>query len=308
MKIIFFGTPNYVLPILSDLHKSFKGKDGKSPIAAVVTQRPKPSGRKRLLAYSPVDSWAHERKIPVYFKAKDLLNSNVKGDLGILAAYGEIIPDEVLKSFPHGILNIHPSLLPKYRGASPVQATILSGDSETGVSIIKLDSKLDHGPIVSQFRESVNPNDTSDTLRERLFNISVPALTNLIKPYLVGKLKLKEQIDENISYTTLLKKDHGFIPLEYFEENSSQDWAIPFVKDFTLKTTPQNLERFIRAMQPWPVAWTKININGKEKRLKILNAHLVNKKLVIDNIQIEGKNPVSWKQFKEAFGDVLKTV
>src|SRR3970282_58416 len=141
MKIILCGTPEYVLPVVEKLHKKIKGGLG-SPIVGVVTQSPKPTGREKKVTFSPVDGWAHKRNIPIFYKSSDLLKNNISADAGVLAAYGQIIPAAVLKNCKHGILNIHPSLLPQYRGASPVQAAIASGLAETGVTIIKLDEKL----------------------------------------------------------------------------------------------------------------------------------------------------------------------
>ena len=117
MKIVFFGTPSYAVPILDALRKEFESAKVKS-VVAVVTQAPKPTGRKQLLTYSPVDDYAYKRKIPIFHSSRELLQKGVEADLGVLAAYGEIIPSEVIKLFPKGILNIHPSLLPKFRGAS----------------------------------------------------------------------------------------------------------------------------------------------------------------------------------------------
>ncbi|MEJ2348007.1 MAG: methionyl-tRNA formyltransferase, partial [Patescibacteria group bacterium] len=140
MRIVFFGTPDYVLPVVELLHKTFKSKDG-SCIVAVVTQTPKPVGRKKTLTYSPIDRWAHQKGILTLYKSEELLDHQSDADLGILASFGEIIPKEVINYFPHGILNIHPSLLPKYRGASPVKGALISGDEETGATIIKLDEE-----------------------------------------------------------------------------------------------------------------------------------------------------------------------
>ena len=128
MKIVFFGTPDYVLPVLTSIHKKFVTGPGKSPIAAVVTQSPKPMGRNQDLTYSPIDKWAHEHKIDTFYQSSDLLRSKPQADLGVLAAYGEIIRDDVIRLFPHGMLVIHPSLLPKYRGASPIQSAINEGE------------------------------------------------------------------------------------------------------------------------------------------------------------------------------------
>jgi methionyl-tRNA formyltransferase len=282
MKIVFFGTPDYVLPILNSIHKRFISGPGRSPIVAVVTQSPKPVGRKQKLTYSPIDAWAHQRKIPIFYSAKELLKAKVEANLGVLAAYGEIIPDEAISFFSNGILNIHPSLLPQYRGASPVQAAIINGDKETGVTIIKLDEKMDHGPIVSQFKEEIKPDDTTGTLREKLFLRSAEVMSELIEPYLAGKIKPREQNHKEATFTKLLKKENGFIDLK--------------------KAKPEEAEKFIRAMDPWPNAWTLIKGIGKQsKRLKILKAHLENEKLVLDEVQLEGKNPVSWKEFSAGY-------
>lgn len=316
MKIVFLGTPEYVLPVIELLHKTFS-KKGISPIVGVVTQSPRPAGRKQFMTYSAVDSWAHKKSVPVYYSALEFLKDATQADIGILAAYGEIVPGSVIKSFPYGILNIHPSLLPKYRGASPVQAAIASGESETGATIIKIDEKMDHGPIVSQFKEEVGTNETLETLRSRLFARAADVLAALIEPYIQGKIKLREQNHEEATSTSLIKKEHGFIPAKYVKaamegKTLKGKWEIDFIKDFSLPPSPEVLERFIRALSPWPGAWTFLKLgsgwNFSEKRLKILEAHLEEKTLVLDQVQLEGKNPVSWKEFslgypKMAFGN-----
>lgn len=306
MKIVFFGTPDYVLPILNGLHKAFVSGPGKSPIVAVVTQKPKPIGRKQILTYSPVDKWAHEHKIPAYYSFSELIENKVEADLGILESYGEILPKEAINMFQHGILNAHPSLLPKYRGASPSQAVILSGDKETGVTIIKLDEKIDHGTIISQFKEEVLETDTTETLRRRLFEKSKDVLVELIRPYLVGKIKTRKQDDSKASYTTRITKENGFILPEYLEDaikgkTSKDKWEIPFIKNFFLSPSPSSLDRFIRAMDPWPYAWTNITINGNTKRLKLIKAHTEEGTLVLERVQLEGKNPVSYDEFGRGY-------
>jgi len=285
MKIVFFGTPDYVLPVLTTLHKKFVTGPGKSPIVAVVTQSPKPVGRKQIITYSPIDHWAHEHGVPIHYSANELAIDGIDADVGVLASYGEIIKPEVIKLFPHGILVIHPSLLPKYRGASPISAAIASGDAVTGVTIFKMDEKVDHGPVVSQFKEEILPDDNGETLRARLFERSGEVLVELLKPYLQSKIMPKAQDDSLASYTKIVTREDGFINLQ--------------------GSDPCQAERFVRAMQPWPGAWTFLRLSATEgqaqKRLKILKAHVDNEKLVLDEVQLEGKNPVSWKQFKEAF-------
>ena len=177
MRIVFFGTPDYVLPILETLNKYHE-------IVAVITQSPKPVGREKTLTYSPVDAWAHKKKIQKQFDFNDL----PEADLGVCAAFGMIIPKEVLNHFKFGILNIHPSILPKYRGASPIQSAITNLDKTTGVSIIKMDEKMDHGPILTNFTESISTTDTFDSLRTRLFERSTEVLVNLIPNYIKNKI------------------------------------------------------------------------------------------------------------------------
>jgi len=278
MKIVFFGTPDYVLPVLTALHKKFVVGPGKSPVVAVVTSSPKPVGRKQIFSYSPIDKWAHERKIPIFYSASDLLKEKLDFEIGVLASYGEIIKKEVIDLFPQGILIIHPSLLPQYRGASPVPATIRNGDKLTGVTILKMDEKMDHGPIVAQFKEEVLPSDTSNTLRNRLFEKSAGVLIETITPYIQGKIKLRKQDDGAATYTKLVTRQDGFIDLK--------------------KTDPVSAERFVRAMFPWPGAWTLL---PNEKRLKLLKSHLEGGKLVLDEVQMEGKLPVTGKQFLNSY-------
>lgn len=314
MKIVFFGTPDYVLPIIETIHRQFSHR-GVSPIVAVVTQPPRPSGRKQLLQFSPVDSWAFKKRLPIFHGSQEFLNSGTPADVGVLAAYGEIIPELVISHLPFGILNVHPSLLPKWRGASPVQAAIVAGEKETGVSIIKLDQKVDHGPIVSQFKEEVLETDTTETLRRRLFERSAEVLVELLEPYLTKKIMPRLQKDEEATFTTQIAKKDAFILPEYLAaalqgRAFKGKWEIGFVKEFLVTPTPEVVERFIRAMDPWPVSWTLLRLSaseGQARRLKILKAHLdqspdtKHQTLVLDLVQLEGKNPVSWKQFREAY-------
>lgn len=313
MKLVFFGTPEYVLPVLTSLHKTFKSKSGKSPIVAVVTQKPKPTGRKQKLTHSPIDNWARKRNVPVFYEPKKIIEEKIETDAGILAAYGEILPKKVIDYFPRGILNIHPSLLPKFRGASPVQAILITG-GKAGATIIKLNDKMDNGPIISQFEEKISDEDTTQTLSNRLFQKCAGVLSLLLPDYIQGKIKSHEQDHKKASFTTLIKKSDAFIPPEYLEaalQTSKGDvfkghWKIPFIKNYTLNPNPYSLDNFIRAMQPWPISWTYVQLNPKSKsqkpkRLKILKAHVEDDKLILDTVQLEGKKSVSWKQFKNGY-------
>jgi len=288
MKIVFFGTPDYVLPVLTAIHKKFVTGPGKSPISAVVTQSPKPVGRKQILVYSPIDKWAHLHKIPIYYSANELVENPPDADLGILASYGEIIKKDVINLFTQGILVIHPSLLPKYRGASPIPTAIANGDTESGVSIIKMDEKMDHGPIVAQFKEQILPTDTSETLIKRMFERSAEVVVEMMTPYIQGKIKLKNQDDDKASFTKLMRREDGFIKVD--------------------QAKPEETERFIRAMHPWPGAWTHIRLRSNDSnthRIKLLKSHLEEGNLVLDEVQLEGKDPVAWKQFKEGYKEAV---
>lgn len=297
LRIIFFGTPYYVLPILEKLHKEFE-------VVAVVTQEPKPVGRDQKLEYSPVDDWAHSKKIEIHFDFDNL----PEAELGVCASFGKIIPSEVLSYFKYGILNIHPSLLPKFRGSSPIQATLIEGLQITGVSIIKMNEKLDQGPILTQFKEEVLEADDNQTLRDRLFEKSAEVLFEMIPNYIKGKITLKKQDESKVILTKEVKKDDAFIPFETLKEvmtlnSGSTEIEFSFIKNQNYKVTATLINNLIKAMKPWPYAWTKITTGNKEQRLKILKSHINQESgyLELDDVQLEGKNVVSWKQFNESY-------
>lgn len=310
MRIIFFGTPYYTLPILEALNKSFKGNFGESPIKAVVTQKPRPTGRNQELTYSEVDKWAYKREIPKYYSCKEFEEDSVEADIAIVASYGEIIPLSTMKRFPLGMINIHPSLLPKHRGAAPIQATIASGDTETGITIIKLDEKMDHGPIITTSKEPVDAEITAVTLRDHLFAKAAEILIPLLPAYQNGKVKVREQQHDKATFTKQLTKDDGFVGWKYVQsalkgKSSTDSWEIKFVKGLVLNPSPITLFRIHRALTPWPGLWTLIVINGQEKRLKLLDMDLDKNdneiKLRLKSVQLEGKNAVDWETFRNAY-------
>lgn len=318
MNIVFFGTPKEVVPVLEALHKIFKTKEGSS-IVAVVTQGPKKAGRKKRLTYSPVDEWAHKKDVPKFHDSKQILEYPLEPDIGVIVSYGEILKKNVINHFPKGIINIHFSLLPRYRGASPVQAAIVAGEVKTGITIMKIDEELDHGLILTQVKEEIKPDDTTETLKTRLFEKAIDLLIEVLPPYMEGKVRPKKQVESKASYTTLIKKSDGFINPQFVRKaleggRSMDEWSIPFIKDFKLIPNPTSINNFIRALYPWPMAWTHVQLRpngkkGKEKRLKLLRAHLSKNlvagspSLILDKVQLEGKKPVSWKQFGQGYPD-----
>ncbi len=245
MKIIFFGTSEFAIPSLKRLLEA--GYD----IVAVITQPDKPAGRKQLPLPSPVKLWALEHKLKVYQPASlEIENWKLKiPDIGIVASYGKIIPKELLSWPKHGLLNVHPSLLPKYRGPSPIQAAILNGDIETGVTIIKLDEEMDHGAIVSSFKFQVSNNFGYQELHDKLAELGADLLIKILPDYFSGKIKPVPQEHSQATYTKIIKKNDARI-----------DWNLPAEK----------IEAMVRAYENWPVAWTTLD----GKRLKIFKALL----------------------------------
>ncbi|EKE05047.1 MAG: Methionyl-tRNA formyltransferase [uncultured bacterium] len=275
MRIVFFGTPDYIIPVLEKLHKYHE-------IVAVVTQSPKPMGRGKTLTYSAVDAWAFKKHIIRNFDYVDL----PEADMGVCASFGMIIPKIILDHFKYGILNIHPSLLPMFRGSSPIQATLISGINPTGVSIIRMVKELDAGPILTQFEEDVLKDDTNETLRARLFEKSADVLLDMIPAYIEGKIKYKPQDETKVVTTKMIKREDGFVDL--YKDNHELIW------------------RKFRAYSPWPGIWTMINdkqsLPLKNKRLKILKCRFEDNKLILDEVQPESKNPTTWNIFRKTYG------
>lgn len=275
-KIIFFGTPDYVIPVPRALKKA--GHE----IVAVVTQPPKPVGRNKVITPSPVSSWAEKNKIKILTDNTPLRRSVFfKAEVGVVAAYGQIIPKVVLDIFPKGILNIHPSLLPKYRGASPIQAAIFYGDKKTGVTIIKMDEKVDHGPIIGQEKIVISDSDSFETLRMTAFELGSKMLVDVLSSYLRGKIKTVAQDHNKATYT----------------------WKISETKDkayFNLAhpPSPEVLDRMSRAFYPWPTAWTIWSFGSAQDK----NGKIV-KFLPGGKIQMEGKKPVDFATFKRGYPD-----
>lgn len=260
IKIIFFGTPNFALPTLNALIK-----EGYN-IVLVVTQPDEPVGRKQILTPSPVKVEAKKLGLEVHDKIENLevRIKNLGAEVGIVVAYGKIIPQEILDLFPLGCLNLHPSLLPKYRGPSPIQSAILNGDEETGVTIIKLDAKMDHGARISNFefplrpraqgREGILNDDTYQSLSEKLASAGAELLIKTLPDYLAGKIKPEPQDDSQATYTKIINKEDGKI-----------DW----------QKSAQEIERQIRAYAPWPGCFSGFLINGKNINVKIVKAQHV---------------------------------
>jgi methionyl-tRNA formyltransferase len=234
MKTIFMGTAELSCASLEKLAEKFS-------VAAVVTQPDKPKGRELKLQFSPVKILAEKLKLPVLQPAKardEKFISELHGlkpDLIVVVAYGQILPPSILDLPKFGCVNVHTSLLPKYRGASPIQSAILNGETETGVTIMKMDAGLDTGEIISQARTPILPEDNSQTLHDRLARLGAELLVETIPDYVAGKISPQPQPAEGASYAAKIKKEDGKI-----------DWDEPAEK----------ILNRLRAFTPWPGAFT----------------------------------------------------
>ncbi|MFH1671203.1 MAG: methionyl-tRNA formyltransferase [Candidatus Portnoybacteria bacterium] len=271
-KVIFIGTSHFALPVLEGLVKN------DYQILAVITAPDRPSGRKNQITPPPVKEIALKHKLRILQPEKiseiEKEISQINPDLIVVAAYGQIIPKGILDIPRFKSLNLHPSLLPKYRGPSPIQAAILNGDKITGATLMVMDEKMDHGPIVVQEEIEIKPEDNYQTLEKKLSQKSADLLIKNLPQYFNGKIKPKTQDETKTTYTKMLTRQDGEI-----------DWG---------KSALEN-ERKIRAFYPWPGAWT---IMGG-KRIKILKAKIIEDKLVPKIVQPEGKKPMAWDEFKK---------
>jgi methionyl-tRNA formyltransferase len=221
-----------------------------------VTQPDRPVGRSARPVPPPVKSLAQEHGLPVLQPpslrrpAALAALARLRPEVGIVAAYGAILRPDVLALPPQGYLNVHASLLPRWRGAWPVGAAILAGDAETGATIMRLDAGMDTGPILARRPTPIRPQDTTASLQERLATLGADLLVEVLPAYLAGRLVPEPQDDRAATYSQMVRKEDGRL-----------DWSRP---------APE-LERQVRAMQPWPVAWT---VWG-DKTLRILAAHVL---------------------------------
>lgn len=268
-KIIFAGSDNFSLICLKNITKKYL------PIA-LITEPDRPAGRGKKLFPTPIKIWAQKKNLPVFTPYhiadiyKDLVR--IEPDVIIVASFGQIISQNILSIPKKGILNIHPSLLPKYRGASPLAYQILAGEKKTGVTIILMDKEIDHGPIIAQKKVNLSSTETQDSLSQKLARLGGKLLTQILPSYLEGRIKPRTQNHTQATFTKKLKKEDGLI-----------NW----------KEESAEIERKIRAYNPWPSAYTFAG----GKRLKILKAHLEKGKLRIDQVQPEGKKPMSFLDF-----------
>lgn len=249
LRIIFAGTPEFSVAPLQTLI------DSEHEVIAVYTQPDRPAGRGRKLTASPVKELALEHNIPVHqpLSLKDKIAQqtlqDMQADLMIVVAYGLILPQVILDAPKMGCLNIHASLLPRWRGAAPIQRAIESGDAETGVTIMQMDAGLDTGDMLFKINTAITEQDTAQTLHDRLKDIGCEALKKTIDGLLAGTIQAEKQDESLVTYAEKMHKEEALI-----------NW----------QDNAQSIVRKIQAFNPWPVAFTNFN----DKPLRIWQARI----------------------------------
>lgn len=306
MKIAFLGTPEFANPFLEELIK--EGIE----IECVITQPDRPMGRKQHLAKSPVKILAEEKKLTILQPKNKLelgkLTQNLEVDFFVVIAFGMILPKEILEIPKHGSINVHASLLPKYRGASPIQESLLNGDQETGLSIIEIDEKLDHGPIYLTERIKIDDEDTYESLAAKIAYVGAQNLPHALEDICNGLQQATPQ-DENHEKPS------------YCRKISKEDGTINF------QLPAERIKNMLRAYTPWPGIFT--TFQNKKLKIKAATIEKINSKmtpgtffienrvlkiqtqqwlLIPERLQFEGKNEVSAKEFINGNMKFLKEI
>jgi methionyl-tRNA formyltransferase len=321
LKIIYMGTPSFAVHALEALIANRapglllpQGYD----IATVITRPDKPSGRGKEVVFSPVKQVALAHGLPVWQPGSLKRPENIEtlaayaADLYIVAAFGQILPQAVLDLPQYGTLNIHASLLPRYRGVSPISEAILQGERETGVTIMLIDAGVDTGPILLQRAIPIAENDTTGSLTAKLADLGAGALLAALPLWVTGALQPQPQNEREASYTRMLRKEDGEI-----------DWH----------RSAARLAHEVRAYSPWPGSYT----TWRGKMLKILEAHALattetrdvtpgtvmlrqengtpslqvatgEGALVLDRLQLEGKKGMSADEFVRGYANIMGDV
>ena len=293
-RIVFMGSPDFAIPSLVKLSEGYS-------IIGVVTQPDRHAGRGRILTPPPVKEKADQLGIPTI--QPDQLHSDLdakkiirawRPDIIIVAAFGQILREDVLNIAPYGCINVHASLLPRWRGVSPIQAAILHGDQETGVTIMVMDEGIDTGEVIRQRSIPIMPEDTGGSILAKLSYLGADLLIDSLPPYLNNEISTQPQGDSPTPYTKMLKRSDGRL-----------DFKLP----------AEVLARKVRAYNPWPGTYMVYS----EKQLKIHTAYHIhssspgigvrfehdqypavgtaNGQLVLHELQLPGKKKMTGKQF-----------
>ena len=252
LRIAFMGTPDFVCPTIQSLI------DGPHDLVCIYTQPPREKGRHKKLEKTPAHILAEDAGIEVHHPSNFKLPNDVKAfedlnlDVAIVAAYGMLLPQAILEAPQFGCVNIHPSLLPRWRGPSPIQYAIWKGDAQTGVSVMSLEKSMDTGPIIAQKSVPITPASDFETLNKQLWITGTRLLNEALDAIAeTNILNNVAQNDGEATYCKLLTKEHGRI-----------DWA----------QSAQEIDCQVRGLNPWPGTWC---LDEEGKRLKIIKAHVV---------------------------------
>jgi len=272
LNFVFFGTPDVASKTLEILREN-----GYLP-SLIITSPDKPQGRKMILTPSPVKIWAEKNNIPYLQPEKIDANfieefKKYNSDLSIVVAYGKILPEELIKMPKLGTINIHYSLLPKYRGASPVEASLLNGDEETGVSIQQMEYKLDSGPIIDEEEVEIDINDTKYELRDKLIKTGGDLLCKILPNIIDQKIKAVIQNESQATFCKKIKKEDGEINPN---GNAKENW------------------NKYRAYLGWPGVY----FFKEGKRIKITKAKYENDSFTIERVIPEGKKEIDYSILK----------
>jgi len=272
--IVYFGTSLFSARILEFLLEQ------KIEVAAVVTQPARPKGRSKRPVSTPVAELAAKKGLDCHpfpkasaSEALEIL-SKYQADLFVVAAYGQILKQVLLDLPSKGCINVHPSLLPKYRGAAPIQRCMMAGESETGVTIMEVVQKLDAGDIILQEKVSIGPDTLFPELEEELCELSCKLLLQAIQN--IDTLSHTPQDEELVTYADKIEPEDGRLNWHHLADE---------------------LHNLVRALTPKPGAWCLIEINGQEKRLKILHSKISNDSFQLLEVQLAGKRAMSYEEF-----------
>lgn len=309
-RLAYFGSPFFSARLLE---KILTDKDLPVEVVLVVTQPDKPVGRNQIITPSLVKQMAIKYNIP--FKNSEFIihNSELRDvDLSLLYAYGKIIPKEILQIPKYGFWNIHPSLLPRYRGPSPIAYPLILGDTETGVTLMQMSEKLDAGPIIAQQSYLLTGTETHSDLEITLTDMGYELFKKEIIKFAEHLKSGRTSEVGEISYTRRLTKQDGFIPLPILKKALNneplsnneiphiiQEYANQYpITNNQYQKSASLIFNLFRGFSPWPGIWT---ITPEQKRLKITSMSLTEGKLTIKKVQLEGKKEVDFPTFQSAY-------
>lgn len=279
MKYVFFGSPEFAAYILDALITAG------NPPHSLVANPDRPTGRKQVIT-PPLTKKVAEKIPDILVLQPEKFDKNfeenlrnINADFFVVAAYAKIIPQSILSISKKGVIGIHPSLLPKYRGASPIQSAILNDEKETGATLYLVDEKMDHGPILAQSKEQIADSDTYETLEKKLADLGSKLLITTLPQYLNNEISPQAQNEKEVTYTKKFNTEDGFIPFE------------TLCLALHGESSPRLIFNQIRALYAEPGVWT-LTKETSPRRIKIKSAHIENDRLVLTSIQPEGKTEV----------------